>query len=136
MAIKLTYPLGATPLEAEELDALIPTSVTTQGSLNEWEAQNIFTGMLWARGTTDDIFTEQFVRKLHRAMFSETWKWAGEFRKSDKNIGCSWHVVGLELNKTLADAKFWVKNKTFPLCEIAIRFHHRLVLVHPFPNGN
>lgn len=69
-------------------------------------------------------------------MFGDTWKWAGEFRKSDKNIGCHWSKIGLELRDCLDTAKYWVENKTFPLHEIAIRFHHRLVSIHPFPNGN
>lgn len=31
---------------------------------------------------------------------------------------------------------YWVDHQTFPPDEIAIRFHHALVVVHPFPNGN
>ncbi len=69
-------------------------------------------------------------------MFGETWKWAGEFRRSDKNIGCPWSLVGIKLRNALDDAEFWVENKTFSVHEIAVRFHHRLVSVHPFPNGN
>ncbi len=92
--------------------------------------------MRWARISRGDIFTEHFCRKLHKEMFGETWKWAGEFRKSDKNIGCPWSRIGLELRDALDTAKYWTENKTFPIHDIAIRFHHRLVSVHPFPNGN
>lgn len=82
------------------------------------------------------MLTEEFCRKLHKSLFGETWNWAGEFRRSDKNIGCRWNQVGIELRKALEDARFWIENDTFSVYEIAIRFHHRLVFVHPFPNGN
>lgn len=136
MAVRLEYPPGSTPLEAEELDALIPGHITTQGQLDEWETANVAKGMRWARTSRGDLFTEEFCRKLHKAMFGETWEWAGRFRKTDKNIGCSWNRVGIELRKTLDDAKFWMENGTFSIHEIAVQFHHRLVSVHPFPNGN
>ena len=120
MPINLDYAPGATPLDADELASLIPGHITTQGELNEWEQLNIVQGDTWARKQRKEILDEGFLRRLHQQMFGETWRWAGSFRKSDKNIGVDWLQIGVELKKLLDD----------------VRFHHRLVAIHPFPNGN
>ena len=130
------YPPGATPLDADELASLIPGHITTQGELNEWEQLNILQGEQWARRQRKGILTEVFLRQLHRQMFGETWKWAGEFRKSDKNIGIDWLRIGVELRKLLDDVRYQIEHDSFPADEIAGRFHHRLVAIHPYPNGN
>ncbi|MCM8614224.1 mobile mystery protein B [Accumulibacter sp.] len=136
VSINLDYPPGATPLDGDELTSMIPGHITTQGELNEWEQLNIVQGEQWARKQRKDILTESFVRQLHQQIFGETWKWAGEFRKSDKNIGVDWLKIGVELKKLLDDTHYQVEHGSFPADEIAIRFHHRLVAIHPFPNGN
>lgn len=136
MTVQLDYPPGATPLDADELASLIPGHITTQGELNEWEQLNIVEGERWARRQRKEILDEGFLRQLHKQMFGETWKWAGEFRKSDKNIGVDWRHIGVELKKLLDDVRYQVEHGSFPADEIAVRFHHRLVAIHPFPNGN
>ena len=136
MEIGLIYAPWATPLEPDELDGLIPWHISTQWQLNEWESQNIEKWFSWSRSARWDILTEIFCKKLHKNLFWGTWEWAWRFRKSDKNIWCSWVKVGVELKQVLNNAKYWLENETFPLHEIAIRLHHWLVLVHPFPNGN
>ena len=139
MTVRLDYPPGATPLDADELASLIPGHITTQGELNEWEQLNIVQGEQWAlrqRGQRKEILNEAFLRQLHKQMFGETWKWAGDFRKSDKNIGVDWLSIGVELKKLLDDVRYQVERSAFPGDEIAVRFHHRLVAIHPFPNGN
>jgi len=136
MAINLDYPPGATPLDADELASLIPGHITTQGELNEWEQLNIAQGENRARKHRKEILNEAFLRQLHKQMFGETWKWAGEFRKTDKNIGVDWHKTGVELKKLLDDVHFQIEHASYPPDEIAVRFHHRLVAIHPFPNGN
>jgi len=136
MAINLDYAPGATPLDADELASLIPGHLTTQGELNEWEQLNIVQGDTWARKQRKEILDEGFLRRLHQQMFGETWRWAGTFRKSDKNTGVDWLQIGVELKKLLDDVRYQVANGSLPPDEIAIRFHHRLVAIHPFPNGN
>jgi Fic-DOC domain mobile mystery protein B len=137
MAVNLDYLPGATPLDADELAALIPQHITTQGELNEWEQLNILQGEAWARKQQrKDLLDEGFVRQLHKQMFNETWKWAGAFRKSDKNIGVDWRQIGVRLRDLFADVHYQIDNNTFAPDEIAVRFHHRLVFIHPFPNGN
>lgn len=134
--VNLDYPAGATPLDADELASLIPAHLTTQSELNEWEQLNIGEGDKWARKQRKDILGEDFLRQLHRRMFGETWKWAGEFRKSDKNIGVDWRYIGVELKKLFDDVRYQIEHATFAADEIAVRFHHRLVAIHAFPNGN
>ena len=136
MTVRFDYPPGATPLDGDELASLIPGHITTQGELNEWEQLNIAQGENWARRQRKEILTEGFLRQLHKQMFGETWKWAGEFRKSDKNIGVDWLKIGVELRNLLDDTRFQIEHASYPPDEIAIRFHHRLVGIHPFPNGN
>jgi Fic-DOC domain mobile mystery protein B len=136
MAITLEYLPCATPLDADELACLIPKHITTQGELNEWEQLNIENGEAWARKQRKEILNEGFERELHQQMFGETWTWAGSFRKSDKNIGVVWQQVSMKLHDLLKDMQYQIAHETYPPDEIATRFHHRLVAIHPFPNGN
>jgi Fic-DOC domain mobile mystery protein B len=136
MAFDLDTPPGATPLDPDELASLIPNHITTQAELNEWEQLNIVQGDTWARKQRKEILDEGFLRRLHRQMFGETWRWAGSFRKSDKNIGVDWLKIGVEVKRLLDDVRYQIEHGSLPADEIAIRFHHRLVAVHPFANGN
>ncbi len=82
------YPPGATPLDPDEAAGLIPTHISTQADLNAWEQLNIAQGDQWAaRQTKRELLDEGFVRDLHKQMFDKTWRWAGSFRNSNKNIG-------------------------------------------------
>ncbi len=136
MSVNLDYPDVATPLDADELASLIPGHMTTQAELNEWEQLNIVQGDSWARKQRREILNEGFLRQLHKQMFGETWRWAGDFRKSDKNIGIDWLSIGVELKKLLDDVRYQIEHSSFTADEIAVRLHHRLVVIHPFPNGN
>jgi Fic-DOC domain mobile mystery protein B len=69
-------------------------------------------------------------------MFDQTWKWAGEYRRSEKNIGVPFHEIREQLMALFGDVRYWIGNRSYPADEIAVRFHYRLVFVHPFPNGN
>ena len=133
--IKFDYPEGATPLEPEELYDLIPVHIATQEQLNAWEQKNIVLAENWAR-FKKNIVSVDFIQQLHKHMFGETWKWAGKFRRSGKNIGIDWHMIAVELKKLCDDVVYQLNHQSFPDDEIAIRLHHRLVLIHPFPNGN
>ena len=136
MALIPEYLPGATPLDLDELVSLIPKHITTQHELNEWEQLNIEQGEAWARRQRKDILSEAFVRQLHQKMFGETWRWTGSFRKSNKNIGVDWQQVSVKLRDLLNDTQYQITHATYTPDEIATRFHHRLVLIHPFPNGN
>ena len=129
---------GNTPLSPEELADLIP-NLATKEELNEWERENILRGREWAVGdrtSTTDMVSDEYVRKLHKKMFDETWKWAGDYRHTEKNIGVSVHEIRERLMALFGDTRYWIENGTYLPDEIAVRFHHRLVFVYPFPNGN
>ncbi|WP_396601733.1 mobile mystery protein B [Algibacter sp. R77976] len=139
MGLKFEYKDGQTPLDEEEKEGLKIKSITTQGELDEFEQLNIEKAVEWtirANLKLEKILTEKFIKDLHKKMYGDVWKWAGEFRKTDKNIGIKWTQVGVEIKNLLDDTKFWIENKTFQAEEIAIRFKHRIVSIHCFPNGN
>jgi len=139
MGLELDYNDGQTPLDEEEKEGLKIKSITTQGELDEFEQLNIEKAVEWtihSKFKLEKILTEKFVKDLHKKMYGDVWKWAGEFRKTEKNIGIPWTQIGIELKNLLDDTKYWIDNNTFPPPEIAIRFKHRIVSIHCFPNGN
>ncbi len=136
--MKFEYPSGATPLDPNEIDGLIPSHISTQSELNEWEANNILKAENWLFSKTShgNFLTIDFVKLLHKKMFDETWTWAGQFRSTERNIGVQPYKIASDLNDLLEDVRCQIINQSFPFDEIAYRFHHRLVVIHPFPNGN
>jgi len=139
MGLELDYVDGQTPLSEEEKDGLLIKTITTHNELDELEQLNIEKAIEWTIKTKfkkDQVLTERFIKTLHKKMLGNIWSWAGEFRKSEKNIGIKWVMIGIELKALLDDTKYWIENQTFPNEEIAIRFKHRLVNIHCFPNGN
>ena len=139
MGLKLEYKEGQTPLDEEEKEGLKIKSISTQGELDEFEQLNIEKAVEWtihSKLKRERILTENFVKDLHKKMFGDVWKWAGQFRKSNKNIGIDWTQISIELKTLIDDVKYWIDNKTFSPEEISIRFKHRIVAIHCFPNGN
>jgi Fic-DOC domain mobile mystery protein B len=137
MALNMVYTPGQTPLDTDEAAQLIPKHITTQGDLNEWEQANILRALPWTRSPkSPPVLTEEFARELHRRMFDKTWRWAGKFRQSDKNIGCDWRQVPMRVNQLLGNMQYWLDENVYPVDEAAVRFHHAFVLIHAFPNGN
>jgi len=135
--VTFEYPQGATPLDRDEAEGLRLTHITTREELNIFEAENIRAGMEWAwRSRRKDIVSESFMRQLHKKMFGNVWKWAGVFRQSNKNIGVPREKVGIELRHLCDDVNYWIEHASYPADELAARLHHRLVAIHPFPNGN
>ena len=134
-------PLGpqddaATSLSPDERNGLIPSYITLRGELNAAEQDNILEAETWAFRRRRDVLGEKFLNNLHRRMFGAVWRWAGEYRRSDKNIGVEWHRIPIELRHLLEDGRFWVENESFEPDEIAARFHHKMVWIHCYPNGN
>ncbi len=129
------HPKGATPLTGSEQADLLPKHITSQDALNRWEKSNISMAEEWA-SEHQDILSSWFVRKLHYHMFDLTWKWAGTFRSIDLNLGVSWPIINEEVKKLCDNTKYHIEHDIFPADEIALRFHHKLVWVHPFVNGN
>lgn len=137
-------PPGATPLDPDAARGLIPTWVATRGELNSVEQDNIGRAIAWASSparprSVESLMTEATMRDLHRRMFGDVWKWAGQYRQHDTNIGVQWPHIAVQVRDLVADVRVQVADATalpWSSDEVAIRFHHRLVLIHPFPNGN
>lgn len=137
MIARLEYPEGATPLDLNELNGLRFKHVKTQAQLNELEQANIASGLRWlARTQRKDILTSDFVLALHMKLFGDVWRWAGQLRTTEKNIGVDPTQIAVQLRGLLDDVHYWVQHKTYPAIEIAARLHHRLVFIHLFSNGN
>lgn len=127
---------AATPLTPDERAQLIPTYITTRAQLNEAEQIGIADADRWAFRRKRDVLDEDFLLALHKRMLGGVWQWAGTFRNTERNIGIEPYRIGVELRTLIGDVKYWIEHNTFPIDEIAVRFHHRLVAIHPFPNGN
>ncbi len=137
----MTGPLDAqddasTPLDEEEKEGLIPSYITLRSELNEAEQANILEAQDWAYGRGRDVLDAGFIDRLHKRMFGNVWKWAGTHRRTGKNIGIEPYLIGAELAQLIDNCRYWIENKTFPPDEIAARFHHKLVWIHCYPNGN
>jgi Fic-DOC domain mobile mystery protein B len=136
------YSPGATPLDPDEAAGLIPGHIRTQAELNQWEETNILDAQDWLlrkikTSQPAALLTEGFVRDLHKRMFKQTWGWAGSFRSSNKNIGIDWPHIAIRLRTLLGNTLYQIEQGTQENADqLATRFHHQLVCIHPFPNGN
>ena len=139
MGLDFDYSEGQTPLDEEEKEGLLIQTITTRGELDEFEQLGVETANEWLLArklSIKRILTEDFVKDLHKRMFSDIWKWAGEIRKTNKNIGVDKFMIRSELKNLLDDCNYWIENKVFFEDEIAVRLSHRMVFIHPFTNGN
>jgi Fic-DOC domain mobile mystery protein B len=127
---------NATPLTAEEREKLIPTHVTTRRELNDLESEGVTEAELWAFNRRRNVLDPAFLLTLHRRMFGKVWGWAGAIRTTGKSIGVDPTLIRMQLDHLLDDVRYWIRHAVFPADEIAARFHHCLVAIHPFVNGN
>lgn len=127
---------GSTPLTEEEREQLIPSYITLRRELNEAEQSNILDAASWAFDRKRDVLNERFLTDLHNRMFGRVWRWAGSYRRSQKNVGIEAYRIPIDLRQLIEDCRYWIEHEIYSPDEIATRFHHRLVAIHPFPNGN
>jgi Fic-DOC domain mobile mystery protein B len=127
---------GGTELTEEEREGLIPSYITLRSELNEAEQANILEAEEWAFVRKRDLLEEKFLNNLHKRMYGNVWRWAGRYRTSGKNIGIDAYRIPTELRQLLDDGRYWIENGTYEPDEIAVRFHHRIVSIHCYPNGN
>lgn len=127
---------GATPIE--DISDLMPSHITTRSDLNEWEAANILKAVkIYLTEKRKYDIDVAWLKKLHKEMFDETWKWAGEFRQRNMSLGIEWHNINEEIKKLVDDLAYWEKGPTdLSIFHQSVRFHHRLVKIHSFVNGN
>lgn len=139
MGLNLEYINGQTPLDEDEKDGLLIPTIATREELDEFEQQNIEDALQWILTKSfkmETILTERFVCDLHKRMYGGIWGWAGKFRKTDKNLGVDKWQIPTALKTLCEDSMYWVENEVYLPEEIAIRFKHRIVSIHCFPNGN
>ena len=127
---------AATELEPEEREGLIPSYISLRSELNEAEQANILEAQQWAFSRKREVLNTKFLNSLHKKMFGNVWSWAGKFRRTEKNIGVSAYLIPQELSQLVDDCRYWIEHDTYTPDEIAARFHHKLVYIHPYPNGN
>ncbi len=127
---------GNTPLEAGEREQLLLTYVTTRAELNAAEQAGIIETDRWAFARKRNVLDTGFLRRLHKRMYGQVWKWAGIYRTTARNIGIDAYAVPMAMEQMARDVQYWVSHETYRPDEIALRFHHRLTHIHPFPNGN
>ena len=130
----------ATPLTPEQLRGLRNPFIRTHGELNRAEQANIVRARTWARTARSvkvpNMLSREFLETLHTRMYADVWTWAGKQRTDETNIGVLFTNIGVELRILFDDAKYWVEHNTYAATEFAVRMHHRIVFIHPFPNGN
>lgn len=137
MSIRFEYPEGATPLTPDETEGLIPRHISTQKELNEAEQSNILEARKWLmRKKPKDILTDTFIRELHKRMFKDVWKWAGTYRLTERNIGIDPRQITTQIAHLCKNTSYQIDSTPQHWDELAARFHHRLVYIHAFPNGN
>ena len=132
-------PDDGTPLAPDEREGLRQNWITLRSELNAAEQDNIVKGATWAhrpRQVRRELLDDEFARTLHQRMFGDVWGWAGSYRLTERNIGVDAHRIPNDIIMMFDDVRYWRDNNTYPPDELAVRLHHRLVSIHPLPNGN
>jgi Fic-DOC domain mobile mystery protein B len=133
-------PADGTDLQPDEREGLLQSWITHRSDLNLAEEENIVAGSAWARSrrgrNPNDVLSADFALLLHKRMFGEVWNWAGTYRRTGRNIGVEAYPIQIEMVAMFDDVRYWLEKNTYPPDETAVRLHHRLVFIHPFPNGN
>jgi len=129
---------GSTPLDHDQLIGIKFGHLTTMGELDELEDLNIQKGLEWLnRQKGDDYLSTDFLCRLHEKLFGDVWKWAGKFRTSEVNISkYRPYDIRPQLLNFFEDVKLWIQTGKMSWDDISAEMHHRLVTIHPFPNGN
>lgn len=135
-----TGPDGATPLGLDEVEGLIYTHIENRDELNQLENANISDCLIWLSGLSnlllEDILSLNFARALHKEMLNKVWRWAGDFRTTEKSFGCAPSKISVNIHDLFEDIMRWIEFKHYKTLELSARIHHQLVKIHPFPNGN
>ena len=121
MGLDFDYLDGQTPLDEDEKEGLIIPTIATRGELDEFEQQNIEQAVSWSLGRSfkaETVFTEEFLKSVHKRMYGNVWAWAGEFRHTNKNIGVDKWQIPVELRNLLDDVKYWYAIKPILLMKL------------------
>ena len=127
---------GHTILSEDDQADLLQPDITTLQELFEAEQLNIATALLRPKPSLPTLLDDKYLRDLHKSMFSDVWAWAGKYRRRETNIGIEPAYISSNVRNVLNDVAAWVEHETYQPDELAVRFHYRLVAIHPFANGN
>lgn len=134
--MKWTYPSGSTPLDPAETLGLKLRELKLQSELDVEEAINIAEAAFWLEGNVSKLpLDEAFLLTLHREMFGRVWKWAGRYRASNKNLGVDWTKIRESVALHLGNVRAQL-DASLDHASVTTFYHHGLVFIHPFPNGN
>ena len=139
MEPKITYEAGQSHLDQEELAGLKLVGIKDWTEILNQESKGIAKTVVWTEKnqfSTEKIFTELFIREIHKRMFGEVWTWAGKYRLSNKTLGVEKGLISKELKQLFNNIKFWIESESYDADEITIRFIHRLMQIQCFSNGN
>jgi len=139
MEPNVVYETGQSHLDSEELAGLKITGIKELSDVLPFESKNIAKATVWSEKNqfgSDKIFTEIFIREIHKRMFGDVWQWAGKYRLSNKSMGVEKSLISKELKQLFSNTKFWIESESYNPDEIAIRFMHRLMQLQCFPGGN
>jgi len=134
-----SQPTGASPITDEQKEGLLQKWISTQAQLNQIEKDNILLAQQWLFNTRQknaDFADFNFLSKFHKKMFNNVYSWAGDIRTTQSNIGDSTHLIRQNTHSLKLDIQAWIENDSYSQDEIAVRYHHQLVCIHPFANGN
>ena len=124
---------GQTALDPDERAGLRATWVSTRADLNAAEQANIRRALGGIGSPRANVILDDlWLRELHRRMFGEVWTWAGRYRRTQTNLGIAADLIATAVRDLVADARAWPDGPV----AVSARFHHRLVAIHPFVNGN
>ena len=87
---------ASTPLSSEEREGLIPSYIALRGELNEAEQANILEADAWASSRARNVLDPRFLNTLHKRMYGNVWRWAGTYRKNQKNIDIEYYRIPTE----------------------------------------
>ena len=129
----------ATDVTAHDRSGLLLSSspAPSDEDINQAELVGIVEATDWAKRARLNPKEVKFWQRLHEQMFGQVWDWAGVWRQHEPNIGVPPHNIQPKMKNLQDDLAFWLSDECDMIAlELISRFHHRLVYIHPFLNGN
>jgi Fic-DOC domain mobile mystery protein B len=130
---------GATPLQPEDLEGLIPRNLISKQQLDELEAENILQAEVWSAlqiWSPEKLLSSSIIRRCHKELFGKTWRWAGTYRKRETSIGVAPEQISVLTEQLIGNTLYQINESSEETKVVLARFHHQLVSIHLFPNGN
>lgn len=141
---------GETPIDGDELDALLPAvrealgEPPTKAAVFDLEQQiqdevaaDSLTAVIDGSLALDELMTDHFVRDLHHRSYGDVWLWGGRLRVRELNLGVAPEYIAVELRTALENlTERWNATSDFTPRQLGIAVHAETVRIHPFADGN